>query len=117
MCSSDLDRGAYLTWLAFNAGEVDVAYNLRAFFADSLDPITLANHRRVTERVAAALERGPYLLGGRFTAADILVSGPFEWDPGLQDDNRAIRDWLARLSARPAARRMLDRDTPAPTAW
>lgn len=110
------DRGAYLTWLAFTAGEVDVAYNLRAFLAENLDSVTRANHRRVTDRVATALDRGPYLLGDRFTAADILVSGPFEWDPGLQGDNPAIRDWLARIAARPAARRMLDRDAPASAA-
>jgi glutathione S-transferase len=106
------ERGPYLTWLAFNAGEIDMAYTLRAFLADSLDPITLAHHKRVTARVAAALEGSPYLLGERFTAADILVSGAFEWDAGLQGDNPAIRDWLARLSTRPAAQRMLACDAP-----
>jgi glutathione S-transferase len=108
-------RGAYLTWLAFYAGEIDVAYNLRSF-APNLDAITLANHRRVTARVASALSYGPYLMGERFSAADILVSGPFEWDLGLQGDNSTIRDWIARLAARPAAQRMLERDTPRTVA-
>src|SRR5579862_3326067 len=31
------DRAAYLTWLAFYAGEVDVAYYTRAIFASNLD--------------------------------------------------------------------------------
>lgn len=49
--------------------------------------------------------RVPYLLGERFSAADIPVSGPFEWDAALAADDPAIQDWLARLNARPAANR------------
>ncbi|HEY2709786.1 MAG TPA: glutathione S-transferase [Caulobacteraceae bacterium] len=100
------DRGAYLTWLAFHAGEIDVAYNTRALGLGTAEPTVLRDHRRVAERVAAALAKGPFLLGARFTAADILASGPFEWDPELGARSPVIVDWVGRLAARPAAARM-----------
>jgi glutathione S-transferase len=64
----------------------------------------------VVERVSRALAQGPYLLGERFTAADILVSGPFEWNPDFAPSNRAVEGWLARLAERPAARRAAEKD-------
>jgi len=51
-----------------------------------------------------------YLPGQQFSAADILVSGPFEWDAALAADNVTIQGWLARLNARPAARRAAAKD-------
>ena len=106
-------RAAYLGWLAFYAGEADPVYAARSLYGDRLDPMTLRDHARVAARVSAALAQGPYLLGDRFSAADILMSGPFEWDPGLAPGNEPIDAWLARLAARPAALRAAARDQPA----
>jgi len=105
------ERGAYLTWLAFYAGEVDAAYATRALYGDRLDPASVRAQERVVGRVRAALARGPYLLGERFTAADILVSGPFEWDAAVAPVDGDIRDWLQRLAVRPAAQRATARDS------
>jgi glutathione S-transferase len=105
------ERGAYLTWLAFYAGEVDASYATRALYGDRLDPMNVRDYARVVGRVRAALARGPYLLGERFTAADILVSGPFEWDAAAAPVDDTIRDWLQRLTARPAAQRATARDS------
>jgi glutathione S-transferase len=107
-------RAAYLSWLAFYAGEVDPVYATRSLYGDRLDPMTERDQRRVVERVSAALNRGPYLLGDQISAADILVSGPFEWDPDLAPGNVVIAEWLERLAARPAARRALAQDAPPP---
>jgi glutathione S-transferase len=104
-------RAAYLVWLAFYAGEVDPIYITRWLYGDRLDPITLRDQTRVVDRVSSALTKGPYLLGQQFSAADILVSGPFEWDSALVADNVSIQAWLARLNARPAARRAAAKDT------
>lgn len=105
-------RAAYLVWLAFYAGEVDPLYNTRWLYGDRLDPITLRDQARVVARVSGALTEGPYLLGPQFSAADILVSGPFEWDRALAPDNPYIQQWLARLNARPAAQRAAAKDKP-----
>jgi glutathione S-transferase len=108
-------RAAYLGWLAFYAGEVDPVYITRWLYGDRLDQITLRDQARVADRVSNALAKGPYLLGQQFSVADILVSGPFEWDAVLVNDDPAVRDWLARLAARPAAQRAAAKDTTART--
>lgn len=103
-------RGAYLSWLAFYAGEVDPTYNARVLYGDRLDAMTTRDHDRVKARVMAALEAGPYLLGAEFSAADILVSGPFEWEATSEPAEPRIQAWLSRLSQRPAAQRAAARD-------
>ncbi len=106
------ERAAYLSWLAFYAGEVDPVYVARTLYADRLDPMTQRDAQRVVARMSTALDKGPYLLGQQFSAADILVSGPFEWDPTLSAGSNAIAEWLARLAARPAAQRAAAMDKP-----
>jgi glutathione S-transferase len=110
----EASRGTYLSWLAFYAGEVDPVFVTRLLYGDRLDPMTQRDAKRVVERVSAALEQGPYLLGDQFSAADILVSGPFEWDSSLAPAGSPIQDWLARLVDRPAATRAAAKDSPAP---
>jgi glutathione S-transferase len=105
-------RAAYLPWLAFYAGEADPAYNVRTFYAGRLDPITDRDHARVVARVTTALKTGPYLLGDQFSAADIVMSGPFEWDRDFAPANPDVEGWLSRITGRPAARRAADRDLP-----
>lgn len=96
-------RAEYLTWLAFYAGEADPVYNAIWLYGDRLDPITIRDKARVVTRVSNALSNGPYLLGQQFSAADILLSGPFEWNSALAADNPDIREWVARVNARPSA--------------
>ena len=108
----DAERARYLTWLAFFAGEADPVYNARLLYGSSLDPMTVRDQNRVVERVDAALSNGPFLMGQRFTAADVLMSGPFGWDPDIAAGNTRIQDWLIRLAERPAAKRAAERDAP-----
>lgn len=105
-------RGSYLSWLGFYAGEVDPVFVASTLYGDRLDPMTQRDAQRVVARVSAALAQGPYLLGNQFSAADILVSGPFEWDPSLAAESGVIKEWLARLVARPAAQRAAARENP-----
>lgn len=104
------DRASYLTWLAFFAGEADPIYNARLLYGSSLDPMTLRDQSRVVGRVDVALSTGSFLMGDTITAADILMSGPFYWDPQMAPDNDRIKEWLKRLSDRPAAKRAAEKD-------
>ena len=106
------DRGAFLTWLAFYAGEVEPAYAAAASGQMNGEPFLQRAWRRVVDRVALALDAGPYLLGTSFSAADLLVSGPFEWLPAFGAGRPAIAAWLERLLARPALRRARELDSP-----
>ncbi len=60
-------------------------------------------------------KRGPWFAGAEFSAADIQMSYPVEATAaraGLGDAQPALRDWLARIHARPAYRRALDAGGP-----
>ena len=103
-------RGAYLTWLAFFAGEADPVYNARMLYGPRLDAMTVRDHARVVERVDAALSSQPFLMGDTLTAADVLMSGPFQWDDEMAPGRDRISAWLRRLAERPAAKRAAEKD-------
>ena len=72
----------------------------------------LLDHLGVCRAVIAgtALSRGPHILGEQFTAADILVSSPYQWLRNFGPSSPLIDDWLARLAGRRAAIRAAARD-------
>ncbi|MEV4418850.1 glutathione S-transferase C-terminal domain-containing protein [Patulibacter sp. NPDC049589] len=58
----------------------------------------------VADALRDALTEGPWLLGDRFTVADVLCSGPLgtAFRRGLIDEDGPLRDYLDRAAARPA---------------
>ena len=95
-------RGAYLSWFAWYAGVMEPVMMIEA--AGVAHPALAATFRGGAEmraRLAAALEGRPYLLGERFTAADLLLHSPFAFfgKPGVP----ALDAWVDRCSARPGA--------------
>lgn len=97
-------RGAYLSWLFYYQGVMEPLLILDRAGRDH--PAVTASLRDVetmAARLAEALEAGPWLLGDRFSAADMLCSSPFAWLPDLMPDDPAIRDWVARCAGRMAA--------------
>jgi len=94
-------RGAYLSWLFYYQGVMEPLIILR--WAGLSHPALTASLRDIdtmTARLAEALEDGPYLLGERFSAADMLCSSPFHWFPDMTPDDPAIRSWVARCAER-----------------
>ena len=65
----------------------------------------IRGHAEVAARLHAALQRGPWLLGDRFSAADLLCHSPYAWFKDATPDDPLIRDWVARCQARPALQR------------
>ena len=65
--------------------------------------------------VSSALERSDYLVDGRFTVADILVGSALAFTEriGFADELPAnLREYLERLTQRPARQRARERTTP-----
>ena len=94
-------RGAYLSWLSYYQGVMEPLIILQ--WAGLSHPAVTASLRDVDTMIARlteALEAGPYLLGERFTAADMLCSSPFHWFPDMTPDVPAIRDWVDRCARR-----------------
>ncbi len=70
--------GTFISWLTWYQGVVEPV--LIHAYAGLNHPALAATFRgvpEVTARLHAALERGPWLMGDQFTAADILVHSPY----------------------------------------
>ncbi|NJC40586.1 glutathione S-transferase [Brevundimonas alba] len=105
----DPARGTYLRWLFFAAGPVEAAVTAKAL--DLLAPAEKAGMAgygtfdQVVDALESAVSDGPWLLGDRFSAADVYVGSQIVW--GLQfkslPERDAFKAYAERLSAREAA--------------
>ncbi|AXQ27466.1 glutathione S-transferase [Solimonas sp. K1W22B-7] len=107
-------RGPYLRWLAFYAGcfEPALADKASKHTPASLSSSPYGDYDSVLNTLVAQLEKGPYLLGERFTAADVLWGGALFWTVnfGLVPRLPAIERYIERVSARPATQRAREFD-------
>ena len=106
-------RGAYLTWLAYYAGEMEPAWVSK--FMQVEPPRGTAGWvatNEVMDFVNATLSKGPYLLGDAFSAADILVGTTFQLFMGSQLLPRTdlLEAYVKRVTERPAYARSQARD-------
>ena len=99
--------GEYLTWMVWYGAVMEPVLILQAAGV-SHDWLVAAirDHTAVAARLRAALERGPWLSGETFSAADILCSSPYHWFKDATPDDALIRNWVARCAARPAWQRV-----------
>lgn len=116
----DPRRGLYLKWLFFAPSCIEPAVIDRA--APRKEEARRAmlgygDFDTVMEVVAKAVEPGPYLLGERFTAADVLVGSQLRWAMmfNLIPKRPEFEAYVARLEQRPALQRAtaLDRELAA----
>ena len=115
----DAGRGAYLTWLAYYCGVLEPGWMMQ--FAQVDLPRPMAGWPPVEESMAhitRALQAGPYLLGERFSAADILVGTSFALFMGgpMLPETPLLRGYVDRVVGRPAYARAAARDEPSPIA-
>ena len=107
-------RGPYLRWLAFygacfEPALVDHAYK-RAPIEASAAPYR--DYDTVIDMVATQLSKGPWLLGERFTAADVLWGTALRWTTGfgIVPKLPAITAYIDRVNALPAFVRAAELD-------
>jgi glutathione S-transferase len=107
----DRARGAYYRWLFFGAGPIEAAVTNKAMgFEVPEDRKPMAGYGSladVLDALEGALkkEKGEYLAGGRFTAADLYVGAQLGWGMmfGTIEKRPAFEAYVKRLQARPAA--------------
>ena len=106
--------GAYLTWLSWYQGVLEPVLVIGALGLDHPGITrTFRGHAEAAARISSALQKGPWLLGENFSAADLLVHSPYAWFQDVTPDDPLIRDWVARCMARPARLRVLAADATA----
>ena len=104
------DRPAYLRWIVFSVAAVEPA------LADKMSGRTLPPSQvgwGSIDDVLASLEAGVgpgrYVLGDRFSAADVMVGGALNWMLQIKviDPRPAFTGYVDYLAERPARRRAM----------
>jgi glutathione S-transferase len=104
------ERGPYLRWLFFGAACLDhaiVDHVLKRSSADHARMVGYGTYENVLDTLDQALSAGPYLLGARFTAADVYVVSLLSW--GLMtsfiEPRQSFEQYVARCNDRQAFQR------------
>ena len=109
----DPRRGAYLRWLFF-AASLDVVLVERMFGREPMAAASAGygDYDRVMRTLKAGLERGPWLLGEQFTAADVIIGGGIPWAfmNGTIPAEPPFKAYAERIQARPAYQRAQAKD-------
>jgi glutathione S-transferase len=105
------ERGAYYRWLFFIAGAAEPAITAKAF-GFTVPPerkaaVGYGTIEEVADVIEGALKGRDYLVGGRFSAADLYVGAMLGWGMrfGAVEKRPAFEAYVAHLSQRPAAKR------------
>ena len=106
-------RGAYLSWLSYYTGVLEPAFMSK--FMNTEVPRGTAGWVAVEEAMTAVIRQlsaGPYLLGERFTAADVLYGTTFAMfgQSPMLSPSPVIDDYVKQVISRPAHARAQARD-------
>lgn len=107
-------RGPYLRWLAFYGSSFEPAMVDRAMKREP-GPAAMSPYGDpdlVLDTLANQLRPGPYILGERFTAADILWGTALNWMIMFKivDERPEFTGYVQRIIGRPAVKRAAELD-------
>lgn len=107
-------RGPYLRWSIFEASALEPAIIDRMLQRPPGRPGALGygDFDTTMNVVAQAVTPGPYLLGERFSTADVLIGSALRWGSmvGAVPERAELTAYLARLAERPALQRAMAQD-------
>ncbi|MEO7335039.1 MAG: glutathione S-transferase [Caldimonas sp.] len=107
-------RGPYLRWLFFYGSSFEPAVVDRALKREPAPASTspYGEYDTMLGTLVGQLEKGPWLLGERFSAADVLWGTALRWTTQfkLVPEMPVLRDYIDRVAARPAAVRAREKD-------
>jgi glutathione S-transferase len=115
---NDPARGSFLTLLAYYSGVVEPAFTSK-FMRTAVPRGTAGwvDSDEVMDFINARLGRQPYMVGEKFTAADVLYAGAFALfmnSPLLEGKRpQQLQDYVARCVSRPARARAEGKDQAA----
>lgn len=103
-------RGPYLRWIAYYGASFEPAL-IDKFMQRDPAPITqspYADYDTMLGALEAQLTKGPYLLGERMTAADVLWGVAFSWTMmfGIVPKKDVFVRYAERMTSRPAFQRI-----------
>jgi glutathione S-transferase len=111
----DPRRGPYLKWLFFGPGVLESAVMDRAYPRTGAPPraaLGYGDFDTTMDVLANAVTPGPYLMGDRFTAADVVIGSNLKWGTIFKmiPERKEFADYVGRFAERPAAKRAQAKD-------
>jgi len=108
-------RGVYLKWLFFGPGCIEPAVTDRAAPRKEearRGMLGYGDFDTTMNVVAAAVAKGPWLMGEQFTAADVVIGSNIRFGMmfKLVPERQTFLDYAARIAKRPAAQRAEAKD-------
>ena len=107
-------RGPYLRWMAYYGSSFEPAVVDKALKREPAPASTspYGDYDTMLNTLTAQLGRGPYMLGERFSAADILWGTALGWTMAfkLVPELPVIKAFVERINARPAVARTRAQD-------
>jgi glutathione S-transferase len=107
-------RGPYLRWMIYYAACFEPALVDRALKREAGPPamVPYGDYDTMLKTLVGQLAKGPYLLGEKFTAADILWGTGLTWTTMFQlvPELPEIKAYLQRLGSRPSLARVKAKD-------
>ena len=107
-------RGPYLRWLFFYGSSFEPALIDRSMKREPAPSSTspYGDYDTMLKTLWDQLGDGPWLLGDRFTAADVLWGTALRWTTmfKLVPESPAVKAYIERVTSRPAAERAARKD-------
>lgn len=107
-------RGPYLRWMVFYGSCFEPAVVDKSLQREPAPPAIspYGDYAGMLKTVTDQLERGPYLLGDTFSAADVLWGTALRWTRmfDLVPDLPVIAAYVERVTSRPAMQRAAAKD-------
>ena len=107
--SGSEQRGCYYRWMFFVAGPLEMAATARAYDwkIDDENAVSIGcgQYQDVINALVGALEKGPFICGDQFTAADVLTGSFIGWGimQKTMDPLPVFTAYVERLNKREAA--------------
>lgn len=108
--ADDPARGTYLRWLFFGAGCVEPAVVDKIFSRPQVErpgALGYGNYDDTMNALEKAITPGPFILGERFSAADVYIGSQIGWGMMTKgiEPRAAFQAYVGRCSERPAFKR------------
>ena len=109
---NDPQRGTYLRWLFFGAGCIEPAIVDKLFARPPVErkgAVGYGSYDDTLNALETALTPGPFILGERFSVADVYVGAQVQWGlmvKGLEPRPK-FQQYAERIAQRPALSKLL----------
>lgn len=104
----DPARGTYLRWILYAPSVIEPGCMAKASNWE-FNPRSagFGTYDEMLDTISAAIGDGPWLLGDRFTMADVIFGGTVRWMTmfGMLDKRDEYMAYVERMNARPASER------------